>query len=144
MDYSWRDIALVCVRFGRHAYYLAGLPSNSATLRILGLIERIGPMRVTDIAELEKCTQATASNLVARLRKEGLIRPDADPQDKRAQLLYLTQEGAARLERFRTKLAEGLEVEANVVTPAEKEIVDAAMPILLRLVREGPRERKRH
>lgn len=138
----WAEAAFTCSRFARHAYHLAGLPPSSAPLRVLGMLRRRGPMRITAIAERERSTQPTASALVARMRGEGLVDVVRDPDDGRATLVAITDAGREHLASFGDAVADGLSAALVDVTAEERDAVAAALPVLRRLVEAdaaGPR-----
>jgi DNA-binding MarR family transcriptional regulator len=58
-------------------------------------LRHLGPMRVTDLAEVKGADSSTISRQVAQLVKAGLARREADPADGRASRLAVTQEGLA-------------------------------------------------
>ncbi|MFM9590335.1 MarR family winged helix-turn-helix transcriptional regulator [Streptomyces scabiei] len=56
-------------------------------------------LRMTDLAEAVSFSSGGFTRLADRMAKEGLIRRDPDPHDRRAALAVLTDEGAAALDR---------------------------------------------
>lgn len=136
----WAEVALICSRFARHGLHLAGLSPGSASLRALGLLRRIGPLRVTELAERERTSQPTASGLVSRLRKAGLIESTPDPEDGRAQLIGISDLGRAHLAELERAIAESMAGLGGEVTAEEIEAIAAALPVLDRIVASGPRE----
>ncbi|KNB50262.1 MarR family winged helix-turn-helix transcriptional regulator [Streptomyces caatingaensis] len=56
-------------------------------------------MRMTELAQQTKITRSRLSHAVARLEKNGWVRREDCPSDKRGQLAVLTDEGFAVLER---------------------------------------------
>ncbi|MBH1935333.1 MarR family transcriptional regulator [Streptomyces sp. AV19] len=56
-------------------------------------------MRMTELAEKTKITRSRLSHAVARLEKNGWMRREHCPSDKRGQFAVLTDEGFAMLER---------------------------------------------
>jgi DNA-binding MarR family transcriptional regulator len=77
-------------------------------------IEQAGPARLTDLAEFFGIGKGTMSRQLRQLERLGLVWRTADPDDRRASRLQLTEEGrhryrrarAARLERLRRRLAD--------------------------------------
>ncbi|MDO5731898.1 MarR family winged helix-turn-helix transcriptional regulator [Corynebacterium sphenisci] len=136
----WAEVALICSRFARHGLHLAGMSPGSASLRALGLLRRIGPLRVTELAERERTSQPTASGLVSRLRRAGLIESTPDPEDGRAQLIGISDRGRAHLAELERAIAESMAGLGEEVTAEEIEAIAAALPVLDRIVAAGPRE----
>ena len=62
-----------------------------------------GPRRVTELAELEGLAQPTTTVLIKELERNGWVARGRDPEDGRAVLVSLTQDGAAALERYRAQ-----------------------------------------
>jgi DNA-binding MarR family transcriptional regulator len=66
-----------------------------SALMLLFPLRHLGPMRVTDLAEVKGADPSTISRQAAQLVKAGLARREADPADGRASRLAVTQEGLA-------------------------------------------------
>jgi len=60
---------------------------------LLMVIDRLGPLRVADLATTCHVDASTISRQAAELVTEGLLRREADPGDGRASLLALTDAG---------------------------------------------------
>ena len=60
---------------------------------LLLVINRLGPLRVADLATTCHVDASTVSRQAAELVREGLLRREADPGDGRASLLALTDAG---------------------------------------------------
>lgn len=56
-------------------------------------------LRMTDLAEKSKITRSRLTYAVTRLEKDGLVRREGCPSDKRGSTAVLTDEGTATLER---------------------------------------------
>ncbi|MET8453346.1 MarR family winged helix-turn-helix transcriptional regulator [Streptomyces sp. NPDC005209] len=56
-------------------------------------------LRMTELAERSKITRSRLTYAVARLEKDGLVRREGCPSDKRGSVAALTDEGMAVLER---------------------------------------------
>ncbi|WP_231956874.1 MULTISPECIES: MarR family winged helix-turn-helix transcriptional regulator [unclassified Actinoplanes] len=85
------------------------LGAEFSALMLLLPLRAMGPMRVTDLAELKQADPSTISRQVAQLVKAGLARREADPADGRASRLAVTETGqdaCARLGAARTALLE--------------------------------------
>ena len=67
-----------------------------------------GPVRLSDLALALGVDVSTASRQVATLDVNGLIRREADPDDRRAALLEVTTEGAMLLAGLRRARREAL------------------------------------
>ncbi|BCY06083.1 MarR family winged helix-turn-helix transcriptional regulator [Actinoplanes sp. L3-i22] len=71
-----------------------------SALMLLLPLRAMGPMRVTDLAELKQADPSTISRQVAQLVKAGLARREADPADGRASRLAVTETGEVACERL--------------------------------------------
>jgi DNA-binding MarR family transcriptional regulator len=79
---------------------LAGHGMSIPRFNVLVALMRHGPLRVTELREQIGITQGTASTLAEALVAEGLIERQADPADRRANRLRLTETGRARAEAW--------------------------------------------
>ncbi|HEX5143829.1 MAG TPA: MarR family transcriptional regulator [Mycobacterium sp.] len=68
-----------------------------APLRALQALEKLGPSKVTDLADAMDLLPSTASRLSDRLADAGLITRSVSPTNRRATLLELTEAGRAVL-----------------------------------------------
>lgn len=59
----------------------------------LSTLVRRGPRRVTELAASEGVAQPSMTALVTSLEREGLVERRADPRDKRAALVTITERG---------------------------------------------------
>lgn len=77
----------------------------AATLRLLSLVEELGPTGVSQLAEADRCSQPTMSTAVRNLTDKGWAVKEAHPSDARCSLVTLTDEGLAVLADARRKNA---------------------------------------
>jgi DNA-binding MarR family transcriptional regulator len=117
----------------------AGLTQTQ--LSVLGVIARSGPLRMSELAEVEGVNPTMLSRVVAHLDEAGMVRRRSDPEDRRAGLVEVTAAGRRTHDRLRAErgrvLADGL----DRLDPAARAAVEAALPALEALVeavREGP------
>src|SRR4051812_39075109 len=69
------------------------LGAEFSALMLLFPLRYMGPMRVTDLAEIKQADPSTVSRQAAQLVKAGLARREADPVDGRASRLAVTEAG---------------------------------------------------
>jgi len=79
----------------------AGSPERGRLLALIGP----GPHRPGHLAQQLRLSPATVSELVDALVADGLLRREADPDDRRAVVLELTAEGRARGRRYEQAVA---------------------------------------
>jgi DNA-binding MarR family transcriptional regulator len=70
----------------------------------LAVVNRLAPARVKDVACELHVDFSVASRQLAALASSGYIRRDADPDDRRAQLVSPTDAGRAALERAHDRI----------------------------------------
>jgi DNA-binding MarR family transcriptional regulator len=100
---------------------------DPGTFWLLKSIAANGSMRVTDIAQHASLDVSTVSRHVAQMEKTGLIERTPDPDDRRAQLVRMTDIGQQKLTadlRTRTTL---LERSLETWSSADLEQLDRAM-----------------
>jgi DNA-binding MarR family transcriptional regulator len=69
------------------------LGAEFSALMLLFPLRFMGPLRVTDLAEVKQADPSTVSRQAAQLVKAGLARREADPVDGRASRLAVTDAG---------------------------------------------------
>jgi DNA-binding MarR family transcriptional regulator len=106
----------------------AGLTSSA--ISTLAGVEALGPVRLGDLAAYEGVTSPTQSRLVAGLEAHGLVERTPDPDDKRATLLAITEEGHHQLERLRTIGAAFLVERLTSLPPEQRERLSDALSVL--------------
>ncbi len=74
---------------------------HPAGIRILSLLDELGPQGITALAEADRSSQPTVSGSVSQLEEQGLIARASDPADARRSMVRLTPEGRRRLEEAR-------------------------------------------
>lgn len=77
------------------------LGAEFSALMLLYPLNAMGPMRVTDLAEVKQADPSTVSRQAAQLVKAGLARREADPVDGRASRLAVTEAGRRAVEHMR-------------------------------------------
>ena len=74
------DLVVYAARLVRAVRRRIGHPSG---IRILALLDELGPQGVTALAEVDRSSQPTVSGAVRQLEEQGLVARTADP-DRRA------------------------------------------------------------
>ena len=78
----------------------AGLGLTPAEARTLSNVARVGPVRQAVLAERMGIEAMTLSACLDRLEAHGFVRREADPTDRRAKLVDITDEAGPALERI--------------------------------------------
>lgn len=69
--------------------------ASFARTKILFLLGQRGPLRSADLAAAHGQAPRTVTEAIDGLERDGLVRRDPDPQDRRAKRISLTEAGAA-------------------------------------------------
>lgn len=85
-------LARVSRRLDRHS---RGGSLSATQASVLASAAKHGPVRLSDLAEIEGINPTMLSRIVAKLEDAGLLRRAADPLDGRAALVETTEAGRA-------------------------------------------------
>jgi DNA-binding MarR family transcriptional regulator len=85
----------------KSAETLAPWDITPAYLRALRMLSRHGTMRLSELSERLEIAPRTATEVVDALQARDLVRRRADPADRRATLVEVTQYGATVLAEIR-------------------------------------------
>ncbi|MEW2502174.1 MarR family winged helix-turn-helix transcriptional regulator [Amycolatopsis sp. CA-161197] len=95
------------------------------------------PSSASQLAGAERVRPQSMAKTVAALHEQGLIRREADAEDARRQLLFLTDEGRAVAQGARASREEWLaKAFEQRFTEAERRVLDQALTLLERVVEE--------
>lgn len=86
-----------------------GVPGELAGMHVLGRIEQLGPVRLTDLSQGLGLDPSSVSRQVTALERRGWVAREKDPSDLRAQHLVLTQSGRQVVTALRQERAAALE-----------------------------------
>lgn len=105
------DVARLRVALARISRLLDRHSRGDALTRtqasVLGTVARCGPVRISELADIEGVNPTMLSRIVGKLEDAGLLHRRPDPDDGRAALVETTDEGRAvqlRLRAERTRL----------------------------------------
>ncbi|WP_280265191.1 MarR family winged helix-turn-helix transcriptional regulator [Nocardia wallacei] len=91
------DIAVAGSRLTRLAGAFGGDGLPRAMVRALSVLDEHGPLRVSEFARIDGCSQPSATALIGRLIAAGLADRTTDPGDSRAVVVAPTPAGRARV-----------------------------------------------
>jgi DNA-binding MarR family transcriptional regulator len=103
-------------------------------LSALGVIARSGPLRLSELAEIESVNPTMLSRVVAALDEAGLVRRRTDPDDRRAGLLEVTASGRRTHDRLRAERGRVLTTGLERLPPHDLAALEAALPALEALI----------
>jgi len=109
---------------------------NLAEGSCLAIIDRHGPLSLSDVASRENLSAPTITKIVARLEGQGLIERLSDPTDRRVSLVAVSKTGAALLERVRSSRTAYLHRKLRELSDEDLSRLLAALPVLEALATE--------
>jgi DNA-binding MarR family transcriptional regulator len=110
---------------------LAGLtPSQLSTLSTVGVL---GPVRLGDLAGVERIAPSTLTRLINVLEDRGYVHRDAAPGDARAYLVTVTDQGRQVLERIKLEATNLLTDILLTLPPDQLAALADALPALEQL-----------
>ncbi|NRQ50470.1 MarR family winged helix-turn-helix transcriptional regulator [Aeromicrobium stalagmiti] len=125
---SLREFALSLVRDAPQSSLSR---TAAATLSVL---ERLGPQRITTLADHESVSQPAMTGLVQRLEASGLVRRSADPVDGRATLITITEIGSKELAARRLAHDEAITARLTTLSGYDRALLAAAAPAITHLM----------
>ncbi len=79
--------------------------SAPASIRVMSLVDELGPSTVSALAEADRCSQPTMTGLVNGLAERGWLERSPHPDDARSSLVSMTTQGRAALDDVRRRNA---------------------------------------
>jgi DNA-binding MarR family transcriptional regulator len=117
---------------------LAGSGLTPSQIAVLFTVVRFGPLRLSELAEIERLNPTMLSRIAAQLTETGLIRRSADPGDRRASLVQATAAGRRMRERIHRERTRALDAHVQELSERERDALWAALPVLERLAERLP------
>jgi DNA-binding MarR family transcriptional regulator len=77
-----------------------------AWVRVLSILDELGPQGISQLAQADNCSQPTMSAAVAGLVSQGLVSKEGHPTDARSSIVALTEQGRAELADVRRRYNE--------------------------------------
>lgn len=108
----------------------SGVELSLTTASTLRLLEREGPLRLSDIAAREGVTQPGMTQLVTRLERDGYAERRPDPEDARVVRVGITETGRRILRDRRATRAVRLQALMETLPTGDRERIEAALPAL--------------
>lgn len=100
----WEELSRLSRIARQHTGPLAralGLEIEGGALAILGVLAKLGPRRLGEVASDLGLSHSVASRHVASLEALGYVTRHSDANDRRAQVIALTDKGRAHLAQIR-------------------------------------------
>lgn len=108
-----------------------------AGTRIISLLEEQGPLSITRLADLDRCSQPTMSALVAQLVEQGLATKTPNPADARGTVITLSDAGRDELGRVRRRHGERVAALVAAHPDLTTEDLATAVAVLRGVLQEG-------
>ncbi|MEU2336642.1 MarR family transcriptional regulator [Streptomyces sp. NPDC006654] len=106
---------------------------RGAEVELLRLVESRPGIGISDAAKELYLASNSVSTLVNQLVKDGYLRRETDPADRRAARLLLTEAAAQRLADWQRRRAELFAGHVARLDEADQHLLAAALPALRRL-----------
>ncbi|MDN4160340.1 MarR family winged helix-turn-helix transcriptional regulator [Nocardioides abyssi] len=120
------DLVVHAARLVRAVRRAVALPAG---VRLLSILDEHGPLGVSRLAVLDRCSQPTMSAAVTAAARRGWVDKQPHPDDARASVVTLADPGRDELARIRR--AHGQAVAARIAaTPHSREDVATAVAVL--------------
>ena len=107
---------------------------SASALSALVRLDRVGSLRITELAEVEQLTQPGMTTLINRLEDAGYATRETDPADKRAVRVTITPAGVARVIEHKNARAALIHARIDELTPSDRQALEAAVPALRNFV----------
>jgi DNA-binding MarR family transcriptional regulator len=103
---------------------------NAVALSTLDAVDRIGPLRVTDLVARERITQPGMTGLLVRLEAADLVTRRPDPSDGRATLVQITPAGSDYVRSLHSRRAGAVADLLHGLSPDHRQALLAAADAL--------------
>lgn len=130
-------LRLAVVRLERKLRKNAGTDVTPSQSSALAVLHRLGPMRLTELAEREQISKSTVTRLMSRLEEKGLAARTPNETDARSQTVCLTGPGLRLMQDAAERSNNYLHERVDELDPADLERLLDAISVLQRLA--GPR-----
>jgi DNA-binding MarR family transcriptional regulator len=122
----------------------AGSELTPSETSILFTIVRLGPLGLSEVAEIESVNPTMLSRITAQLLDAGLISREASPGDRRAALVKATPAGRRMRERIHKERTAALGAHVETLDEEQQAALWAALPVLEALAAQLPGPRGQH
>lgn len=109
---------------------------------VLFTIARRGPLKLSEVVEIERLNPTMLSRITAQLAEQGLIRRRADSDDRRAAVVEATAAGRRMRERIHRARSRELAQHVERLDSSDQRVLWAALPVLEELVESLAEQRR--
>ncbi|HKY64923.1 MAG TPA: MarR family transcriptional regulator [Acidimicrobiales bacterium] len=118
-------------RLHKARQHRSGVDLSRTGWELLRRVEDLGPIRVSQLAELMDLSLPVTSRALQRLEDDGLVARRPDPADGRATRFLATRAGADARARIQQAMHDELATVLAMWPPAEREGLAALLPRLV-------------
>lgn len=129
-------LRLVSMRLARRLRQQAEGDVTASMLSALSSIARLGPLTLGELASVEQVQPPSMTKIVAKLEERGFVVREADATDRRVTRVRVSGDGKSYVARSRTLRNAYLAERLERLTPAERDRLAGALPLLERLVED--------
>ncbi|WP_205857247.1 MarR family winged helix-turn-helix transcriptional regulator [Phytoactinopolyspora endophytica] len=104
-------------------------------LSALGVLERLGPTPVGELAAHERVRPPSMTRIISNLEELGLVVREPHPVDRRLAVVRITEAGLGRTAADRKRRNAWLANQLRGLTPEERKQLREVLPILEKLTR---------
>jgi DNA-binding MarR family transcriptional regulator len=117
---------------------VAGSALTPSQISVLFTVVRLGPLRLSEVAEIEGLNPTMLSRITAQLCDAELIRRTADPDDRRAAFVESTPAGRRIRKRIHRERTQALSAHVESLDAQQREALWNALPVLEELAQRLP------
>ena len=109
---------------------------TQSMLSALAVVDRIGPLTLGELAAAERVQPPSMTKIVAKLEERGLLARQVDGRDRRVVRVQVTDAGHRFAERTRSRGSAYLARRLRTLGAEDRAVVEAAIPVLERLLED--------
>jgi DNA-binding MarR family transcriptional regulator len=132
------DLRIAISRIARQLRQATDDGLTPSAMSVLNVVTARGPIKLSDLAALERVAAPTITKIVDGLVTAGLLERRDDPGDRRACLVQLTATGKTEMKRLRFERNRRLEHLIGQLDDSDQAALSAAVPALVRLSETRP------
>jgi DNA-binding MarR family transcriptional regulator len=117
---------------------VAGSGLTPSQISVLFTVVRHGPVRLSELAEIEGVNPTMLSRITAHLTDAGLIVRSADPGDRRSAFVQATAAGRRMRERIHRERTQALSAHVEELSDEQRDVLWSALPVLEELAERLP------
>jgi DNA-binding MarR family transcriptional regulator len=107
---------------------------SAPRLSALSVLVFGGPTRIGSLADAEQVEPPTMTRLVDGMERDGYVRRDPDPEDRRAVVVQATAKGSRALRKGRAQRVAALAVDLRGLPPEQLDALAAGIEALERML----------